>query len=222
MVIIMQYLYSTIRGAVVFILMLITIRLLGKKELGQLSIFDLVVLLIISDLCSMGIPDRKLFIIGILCLIVLIFLQKIISLIMKKNKKIREILDGNPTILIYDGYIIYDNLKKEGYTIDDLISQIRENAIMDITEVRLAILETTGKLSVFSKKRYETITLPIIEAGIFNYENIKYLKINIEDIKLKIFNLGYNLREILYASSDGNEVYVVKIMNSIVNEKTNN
>lgn len=209
----MQYLFSTLRGASIFIIMLFTIRILGKKELGQLSIFDLVVLLIISDLCSMGIPDKKLYLIGLLCLAILVLLQKLISVIMKKNKKIREVLDGKPTIFIMNGVIYYENLKKEGYTIDDIICQARENAIMDLSEIRLAILETTGKLSVFSMKRYDRVTLPIIESGMISKDNMEILGLNEEDIKLYVFNEGYNLSEILYASSDGIRINIIKVSN---------
>ncbi|MGM9971217.1 MAG: DUF421 domain-containing protein [Anaeroplasmataceae bacterium] len=212
----MQYLYSTLRGTAVFLLMLGTIRILGKKELGQLSIFDLVVLLIISDLCSMGIPNGKDFIIGILCLLVLIVLQKFIGLIMKKNKKIRKILDGDPVVFIMDGVIYYDNMSKEGYTIDDLICQVRENAIMDLSEVRLAVLETTGKLSVFSKHRYDKIVLPVVESGEIVTDNLSLLGLKESDLKAQIFNLGYNLSDVIYASSDGRGVFITKIIKSKV------
>lgn len=207
---IMSYIYLSLRAIAIFIIMLIAIRILGKKEVGQLSIFDLIVLLVISDTAAMGIPDNKLFLGSIICVIILVIMQKLIGLLLKKNKFLRKYFDGNPTVIIYDGKVLYDNMKHENYTIDDLICQVRINGLMDISEVNLAILETTGELSVFSKARYDKVFLPVIESGEKNVSNLELLMLDDKKLELMVFDKGYNIKDVFYASSDGFELFIIE------------
>ena len=115
------------------------------------------IILIISDIGAMGIDEKKLFLPAICCLVLLLILQKSFSFLLLKFSSLRSFIDGSPRILIYKGEILFNNLKKEAYTIDDLLNQIHQEGILDISEVNLAILETSGTLAVFSKKRYKEI-----------------------------------------------------------------
>lgn len=198
-----EYIWVLIRTVAIFLILMLVIRLLGKREVGQLSIFDLVVLLIIADVGAMGIDNGKQFIPAILCLFLFLLLQKIFSKLLLHNPSLRGIIDGKPIILIKDGNIIYDNLKKENYTIDDLINQIHMEGIMDVDEIRLAFLETSGKLSVFSKKRYNKIILPVIVSGRIDLDMIQELNITSLDIEKWLGDKGVKLKNVLYASSDG-------------------
>lgn len=196
-----EYISVLLRCLIIFILLIIIIRLLGKREVGELSIFDLVVILIISDIGAMGIDEKELFIPAILCLILLLILQKLFSYILLKISSLRNIVDGSSRILIFEGKILFENFKKESYTIDDLLSQIHKEGILDISEVNLAILETSGNLAVFSFKRYPKVFLPVIISKKLIKENIKLLNINEALIYDYLNKKNLNIKDIAYMSS---------------------
>ena len=134
-----EYILILLRAFCIFIVLMIIIRLLGKREVGELSVFDLAIILIISDIGAMGIDEKKLFLPAICCLVLLLILQKSFSFLLLKFSSLRSFIDGSPRILIYKGEILFNNLKKEAYTIDDLLNQIHQEGILDISEVNLAI-----------------------------------------------------------------------------------
>lgn len=151
------------------------IRLMGKREVGSLSIFDLAVYFTISDLITACIIDQNIPIyIGILSVAILCFLQKIIAFITMKNKKIRDFIDGKKAIIINNGEIDFEEMKRQKYTFDDLYSQIREKGLDSISLIRWAILENSGKLSVITyKDSVSDFPEPIISDGVINLENVK-------------------------------------------------
>ena len=151
------------------------IRLMGKREVGSLSIFDLAVYFTISDLVTACIIDQNIPIyIGILSVAILCFLQKVIAFITMKNKKIRDFIDGNKAIIINNGEIDFEEMKRQKYTFDDLYSQIREKGLDSISLIRWAILENSGKLSVITyKDSISDFPDPIISDGVINLENVK-------------------------------------------------
>lgn len=151
------------------------IRLMGKREVGSLSIFDLAVYFTISDLITACIIDQNIPIyIGILSVAILCFLQKVIAFITMKNKKIRDFIDGKKAIIINNGEIDFEEMKRQKYTFDDLYSQIREKGLDSISLIRWAILENSGKLSVITyKDSISDFPEPIISDGVINIENVK-------------------------------------------------
>lgn len=151
------------------------IRLMGKREVGSLSIFDLAVYFTISDLITACIIDQNIPIyIGILSVAILCFLQKVIAFITMKNKKIRDFIDGKKAIIINNGEIDFEEMKRQKYTFDDLYSQIREKGLDSISLIRWAILENSGKLSVITyKDSVSDFPEPIISDGVINLENVK-------------------------------------------------
>lgn len=173
--------------------------MLGKREVGELSIFDLVILLIIADIASLGMDNDDFFIPSILCLFVLVVLQKILSLCLLKISRLRGIIDGKPTIIIYDGILKIKNMERELYTMDDLVSQMHIEHIESISEIRLAILETNGTLSIFRKTRFNNSMLPVVISGDLVVENIKVIGINSMDILQAFKYNNLDLKKIIYA-----------------------
>lgn len=202
-----EYILILLRAFCIFIVLMIIIRLLGKREVGELSIFDLAIILIISDIGAMGIDEKKLFLPAICCLVLLLILQKSFSFLLLKFSSLRSFIDGSPRILIYKGEILFNNLKKEAYTIDDLLNQIHQEGILDISEVNLAILETSGTLAVFSKKRYKEIFLHVVISGKLENENIKLLGLSKNYILKRLNEKKLKLKDIaFYSLSEINEV----------------
>ena len=202
----MNYFELISKVIIIFFVLIVLLRVLGKREVGQLSIFDLVILLIIADISSLGLDNSKFFIPSIICLFVLALLQKLLSIILLKFTSLRGICDGKPTILVYDGKINIKNMRKELYSIDDLVSQMRGLNAMDIKCIKLAVLETSGRLSIFTNNDYQSVSLPIIISGIFIKEAFDNQMLNIDKIKNYFNKKNLKIKKIIYASLNENEL----------------
>ena len=185
---------------VIYVILIIALRILGKREVGELSLFDLVILLIIADIASIGIDNPEFAIGSYFCVGCLVLFQRIISIILIRYAKLRSIMDGTSRIIVLDGKLHIKNMKKERYTIDDLISQMRLEHIMDIDEIKLAILETNGILSVFRYSQFDTIKLPIITSGIIQEEALIVFGITKEEFINLLNRMGINYKKVLYCS----------------------
>ena len=199
-----------LKTIIFYIVIIIVIRLLGKREVGEISVFDLVVLLLAADIATMAITDEwDLVIPCILCLFSLLILQKLFAFISLYFPKIRKVIDYSPSIVIYDGKLNLVEMKKQKYSVDDLIMQSREKGIMDLNEIKMAILEANGQLSVFKKELNINQILPVVVSGCYIEDNLKLLNISVEMIKDYLFNKKLMLEEVLYLSSDGKKFYII-------------
>lgn len=196
----MNYWFLIFKITVIYFTLIFLLRILGKREVGELSIFDLVVILILADVASLGVDNDEFFLPSFVCLAVLVILQKILSFILLHNAKYRSLIDGEPTIIVKNGSLLLQNMKKEHYTIDDLISQMRLEHIMDINEIRLAILETNGILSVFRDSQFDKLRMPVIASGNILEDNIEIFKLDKEDINTILRMNNLDIKKILYAS----------------------
>ena len=161
-----------------YVYLIIIIRLMGKREVGSLSIFDLAVYFTISDLITISIIDHTVPIyLAIISVSLLAIMQIILSKITLKSKKIRDFIDGKGVIIINNGKIDFEQMKKQRYSLDDLYSQLREQGYEAINQVKWAILENSGKLSILpSESTINAFPFPIIDDGIIDYDSLK--KIN--------------------------------------------
>ncbi|RAW15274.1 MULTISPECIES: DUF421 domain-containing protein [Paenibacillus] len=129
-----------------------SIRIMGKREIGKLSMFDLVVSIMLAEIAAFVIEDiNKPLFHGIVPMLTVLVVQIAIAFLSLKSRKLRLMIDGKPTVLISKGKLHRDEMRKQRYNLDDLLQQLREQNIDSIGEVDFAILETTGKLTVFSK-----------------------------------------------------------------------
>ena len=147
------------RSIVLYVLVLIVMRLMGKREIGQLQPFELAIAIMIADLASIpmteiGIPIYY----GIVPILGLLMMHMFISFLNMKSIKAREILCGRPSILIYRGKIIEQELKKQRFTINELEERLRGNDVFNIGDVEYAILETSGQVTVIQKPEKRNVT----------------------------------------------------------------
>ena len=147
------------RSIVLYILVLIVMRLMGKREIGQLQPFELAIAIMIADLASIpmteiGIPIYY----GIVPILGLLMMHMFISFLNMKSLKAREILCGRPSILIYRGRINEQELKKQRFTINELEERLRGNDVFNIGDVEYAILETSGQVTVIQKPEKRNVT----------------------------------------------------------------
>ena len=203
----MNYGMLFLKIAVVFFCLILILRILGKREVGELSIFDLVVLLIIADISALGIDNDEFIIPSYFCVFILVVLQKILSLLLIKVAKFRNIIDGSPTTVVMDGKLLIKNMRKEHYTVDDLVSQMRIEHIMDLDEIKLAILETNGTLSIFRKERFNEIKLPVIMSGQIVKDSLKLLNWDQKQFEERLKKHNIAFKKIIYASLHRNTFY---------------
>ena len=143
----------------IYFIIIFAFRLMGKRQISQLQPNELVITLLISELATIPIQsDVPFFSGGILPVLLLVFLEILLSYIMIKNGKLRKVICGSPVIVIADGKILQDELRKQRFAIEDLFSQLRNKDVFSIDEVKYAIVETDGRLSVLKKKDYESLT----------------------------------------------------------------
>ena len=135
----------------IYLFILITIRIFGKREMSQLSVIDFVFILLIANSVqnAMVLGDNS-FIGGIVAASALFFINFVIKFLIRKNTTIAKIIIGEPLMLIYNGNIIIENLNKAQVSHDELMVAIREHGVSKIEEVNLAILEVDGNISVCS------------------------------------------------------------------------
>src|SRR5881409_3739155 len=140
---------KVLRSIVVYLFMLLAFRFTGKRQVGQLTPFDLVVLLVISNVV-IG-PDNSLGG-GLLGAAVILGLNYLVVELTFRSKPLRRLLEATPTLLIHNGHILYQNLRKERITLDDLHAALRRSGIVDPEQVRAAVLEENGGISVIPRQ----------------------------------------------------------------------
>ena len=162
------------RSILIYIFVLIVMRLMGKREIGQLQPFELAISIMIADLASIPMTDSGIPITnGIISILGLLLMHLVISFLNVKSIKAREIICGKPTILIYRGKIDEKALKKERFTINELEERLRGNNIFNLGDVEYAILETSGQVTVIQKPEKRN-TIPEDFNIIPDYEGIPY------------------------------------------------
>lgn len=209
----MEYFIIIIKTFFIYLLVAFIFRMMGKREVGQLGTFDLVVFILIAELVAMAIEHKTNFLFNLIPVVVLVILQILISKVSLKSIKFRKFIDGKPVIIIKKGVIDFKNMVEQRYTLDDLLLQLREKDIRSIDEVDYAILEINGKLSVFKKddkKDKKTYPLPIILDGEVQFDNLYNIGKSKRWLLNTLLDKEISVEEIFYAFSKNNDLYIIK------------
>lgn len=179
-----------IRTAILYVIVVVTMRLMGKKQIGQLEPFELAIAIMISELASLPMQDTRIPIMhGIIPIITLLLLQSIMAILELKSEKLTGIINGKPSILIKDGKIDIGVLRCQKFNLNDLMEELRLQGYYNIADVYYAILETSGQLSVIPRTELsnttkkdmniqvtqDTLPVTIILDGKINYENLSLI-----------------------------------------------
>lgn len=152
-----------IRTVILYIFIVFGLRIMGKRQLGELQPSEFVITILISNIATLPIEDTNVPILGgIFPILTLVCFEVFISSLTLKNKTARKLISGSPRMLIRDGVIDQYELKNIRFSIDDLMEELRGNNIFDIRDVAFAIVETTGKLSVYEKFSARNVTPEIL------------------------------------------------------------
>ncbi len=206
------------RTIILYIIVLIVMRLMGKREIGQLQPFELAISIMIADLATIPMTDTGIPIFnGIIPILGLLAMHLIISIINLKSIRGREIICGKPSILIYRGKINEKALKKERFTINELEERLRGGNIVNLGDVEYAILETSGQISVIQKpeKRntipedfnitpeYEGIPYDLVVDGRVMYKNLRIIGKDYNWLKKQVEKFDMKPEEALVVTFDG-------------------
>ena len=209
----MKYFIILFRSIFFYTLITIIYRIMGKREIGELSIMDFIVSIFITDMVVMSIENyNESILMSLIPIFILTIIQISFSYISLKSKNIKNVVDGKPSVIINKGKVNFEEMSKQRYNIDDLLSQLRESSVKSLDEVDYAILETNGKLSIFltqdDKKR--TYPLPLILDGNIEIETLKQIGKNKFWLDKELKKQGIRLEDIFYCFYRNKKLYIIE------------
>lgn len=210
----MQIFTVLFRTIFFYFFVLISYRIMGKREIGQLGVIDLIVSILIAELVAISIEEYKqpmaYTIIPIFCLVALEVLFAFISI---KSRKFRTIFDGKPSLIIVNGKINYKEMVKQRYSLDDLLVSLRQKEIRDLSMVEYAFLEPNGQLSVFKYNLFK-LKSPypqgLILDGELQYKVLKYIRKTPEWINNELLKNNLTIKDVFYAFYKNKKIYIIK------------
>lgn len=204
-----MYIAIIFKTVFMYFFIIIVYRIMGKKEVGQLSIVDLIVSLLIAELVALGIEDKNNnLLLSVIPIVALTLLQIFISYISLKSNKIRYLMDGRPNIIIKDGKINFNEMKKIRYSLDDLLTQLRLQGVKNIEKVKYAILENNGSLSIFCDN--SIYPLPLILDGVIDYTTLNEINKDYKWVINILKNKNLDLDEIFYGFYTSGKIFIIK------------
>ena len=207
----MDVLIVLFRTLLFYIIITLVYRFMGKREVGELSIMDLIVSILIAELAAIAIDKFKSnLLITIVPIGVLVIVQIVIAKISLKSSTTREKIEGEPSVIINRGKINFKEMLKQRYNLDDLLTQLREKSIKSIEEVDFAILETSGKLSVFLKSRDKTYPLPLILDGKLDDETLIQIGKDRKWLDKSLKDNNMELKDVFYGFYKNNNLFLIK------------
>ena len=216
MVNIMDYIKIIFRMSFFYFFILIIYRMMGKREVGQLGIIDLIVSILIAELVVISVEDTSISILySLVPVICLVTLQILLSYSSLKSSRVRELLDGTPSFIIKYGKINYNEMIKQKYNLDDLLVQLREKGFRNIEDIEYAILENNGTLSVFEYNKNKLVKrsplpMPIILDGKIQYETLREMDRDDSFIYKMLDAKKVELKDIFYAFYKDKNIFVIK------------
>lgn len=205
--------YLILFGKSLFFYLFITIgfRLMGKREIGELSIIDFIVSIFIAELAAISIENYKdSMLFSIIPISTLIIIQIITAKISLKSSIFRDTLDGSPSVIINRGKVNFREMVKQRYNVNDLLSQLRSQSIKCIEDVDYAILESNGKLSIFEKSFNKDYPLPLILDGKVDDDVLLQIGKSRSWLDKRLDREGYKVEDIFYGFYKGHNLFLIK------------
>lgn len=207
-----------LRTLILFAAVFLVLRIMGKREIGQLQPYELVIIIMISELAAVPMEDIDIPIMrGLIPIFILFAMQVSLAFVSMKSERARGVICGKPSILIANSRIDETEMVRQRYNINDLLEQLRSKNAPNIADVEFAVLETSGQLSVILKSqkrpaepgdfnlstKYEGLPTTLIIDGHIIHENLKKIGLTVEWIRGELGNLGIlSPADVLFASID--------------------
>lgn len=214
-----------LRTFILYLVIILVMRIMGKREIGQLQPYELAVTLIISELVTLPMESNGVPLInGIIPVATITLSQVLVSYLTTKSQWLQDFISGKYTIIIENGKMIQKNMSKQKYNITELLEQLRMSGVTKISDVEYAILETSGQLSVILKgpkqpataeqmmvtTEYEGLPINLILDGKLVKENLDGAKLTKEDIEKRLKKDNLTIENVFYANIDATGEYYIE------------
>lgn len=209
----MELLTTVLRTLFFYFFVTFAYRIMGKREVGQLGIVDLIVSILIAELVAISIENvDKSIMLTIAPISLLVVIEIALAYLSTKSRWFRQVFTSKPSVIINHGVINYKEMIKQRYSLDDLLVSLRQASIKSIEDVEYAFLESNGKLSIFKYNLFKTDSAypaPIIVDGVIQENTLKNIRKTKIWIKLYLRNQNINLEDIFYAFYKNGKIYTI-------------
>lgn len=205
------------RALILYAVVFLVIRLMGKRELSKVQPFELAIIILIADLASAPMSSRGLSIFdGIVPIITLLVAYIIFTLLIQSSNKVQDVVCGTISVIIRDGKVIESELSKLQYTMADIMTQLRNKDVFKVQDVKCAIIETNGNLTVIKNSdNMNFIPLNIIEEGKISEVNTKILNMNNSDVEKLLHKNNIKLEDVLVGTMDENSKFIYQLREEV-------
>ncbi len=220
-------LISFLRSLILYIVVIFGMRIMGKRQLGQLQPSELVVTILISNIATLPIENSDVpLILGIVPILTLMCFEVILSVCTLQSTRLRKLVWGNTRVLIQNGRINQQELSDLRYSVDDLMEQLRANGIFDLRQVEFVLAETNGQLSIVKKAPFETLSpksagiqventpppVLVVDDRKVIEEGLKLCKMSEQELKKLLKKAGYRLEDVfLMTCTPQKDYYIVPL-----------
>ena len=197
-----------------YFFVLVAYRIMGKREIGQLGVIDLIVSILIAELVAISIEETENPIyLTIIPIAVLVLLEIVFAYISIKSRKFRNIFDGKPSLIIANGKINYKEMIKQRYSLDDLLISLRMQGIKELDMIEYAFLEPNGQLSIFKYNLFKlrsSYPMPLILDGSIQKKALKHIHKSEIWLKNELSNKNLTYKDVFYAFYKNKKIYIIK------------
>ncbi len=213
----MELLTITLRTTFFYFFIILAYRIMGKREIGQLGIIDLIVSILIAELVAISIEniDDSIFF-TIIPIALLVFLELILAFVSIKSRTFRTLFGGKPSLIIANGNVNYKEMIRQRYSMDDLLLSLRQNEIKSIDEIEYAFLEPNGKLSIFKYNVFRTKSnypMPLIVDGVLQEKALNYIRKDKKWLETELSKKNLTIKDVFYAFKKKTKIYLIKKSN---------
>lgn len=210
----MEMLQVMLRTTFFYFFVILCFRLMGKREIGQLGVIDLIVSILIAELIAISIEniDDSIFL-TVIPILVLVVLEIAIAFVSIKSRKVRVFFDGKPSLIICNGKINYHEMVKQRYSMDNLLLSLRQNSIKNIDDVEYAFLEPNGKLSIFKYNIFKTRSaypMPLILDGSIQKRALKHINKNLSWLENTLNSKNLTFKDVFYCFYKNKKLFIIK------------
>ncbi len=213
-----------VRTILLYILVIIAMRIMGKRQISELQTSELVIMLLISDIAAIPMQDTgQSLVSGVIPMFTLVAVEVVLSVWMLKNSRLRKLICGSPVVIINDGKIDQSMMKKLRMSTEDLFEQLRQVDVFDINDVAYAIVETNGKVSIIKKAESQELTasmmnipqekvsldMVVVSDGEISKSSLEFCNLDTKWIKDTLQKENKKLKDIFIMTANANKKYTI-------------
>ena len=210
----MELLTIVFRTTFFYFFIVLAYRIMGKREIGQLGIIDLIVSILIAELVAISIENiNDTIFFTIVPIILLVLLELFLAFISIKSRTFRTLFGGKPSLIVANGNVNYKEMVRQRYSMDDLLLSLRQNGVKSIDEIEYAFLEPNGKLSIFKYNLLHTKSnypMPIIVDGELQAKALSFIKKDKRWLEGELARKDLKIEDVFYAFKKKKKIYIIK------------